>query len=125
MAYFAQLNENNEVLQVISINNKVVGEPELSFPQTEPLGQSFISNELQLSGEWKQTSYNKSFRKNYAGIYFTYDQERDAFIPPKPYTSWLLNEDTCQWEAPVPYPNDGKVYLWNEKTKQWENEDPE
>lgn len=120
MAYFAQINSSNVVQQVISINNSVVHEPDYSFPQTEPFGQVFINQTLKLPGTWKQTSYNKSFRKNYAGIGYTYDPVRDAFIPPKPFPSWILNEATCLWEAPVPYPQDGQPYLWNEETGAWE-----
>jgi hypothetical protein len=70
-------------------------------------------------GEWIQTSYNKTIRKNYAGVGFTYDSTRDAFIPPKPYPSWVLNEDTCQYDSPVPYPDDDKRYEWNEETTNW------
>jgi hypothetical protein len=80
-------------------------------------------------GEWIQTSYNTKggvhqlggtpLRKNYAGIGYTYDRERDAFIPPKPYPSWTLNEDSCLWDPPVPYPTDGKLYQWNEETQEW------
>ena len=72
------------------------------------------------AGEWIETSYNGSIRKNFAGIGFTYDKDRDAFIPPKPFASWLLDEETCRWEAPVPYPNDGNQYRWNEETQSWE-----
>jgi hypothetical protein len=71
----------------------------------------------------KRTSYNGNIRKNYAGIGYTYDAERDAFIPPKPFDSWLLDEDTCQWEAPVPYPTDGFTYTWNEAEVDWELQD--
>lgn len=120
MAYFAQLNSLNNVDQVISINNSVLREPEITFPQTELLGQMFISNVLKLPGDWKQTSYNKSFRKNFAGIGFTYDKARDAFIPPKPFESWILNENSCIWEAPIPYPNDGNTYKWNEVSQSWD-----
>ncbi len=70
-------------------------------------------------GEWIQTSYNNNIRKNYAGVGFTYDSTRDAFIPPKPYPSWVLNEDTCQYDSPVPYPDDDKRYEWNEETTNW------
>ena len=69
---------------------------------------------------WKQTSYNGNIRKNFAGIGYTYDQTRDAFIAPKPYNSWTLNETTCLWEAPVAYPDDGQNYIWNEETQQWD-----
>ena len=119
MAHFAQLDSSNVVQQVISVNNAVVHEPEYAFPQTEPFGQVFINQTLKLSGTWKQTSYNKSFRKNYAGIGYTYDPARDAFIPPKPFPSWGLNEETCLWEPSVAYPNDGQPYVWNEETQSW------
>ena len=105
MAYFAKINNSNFVEQIISISNLVLGEPLNSFPETESIGVDFISNTLKLKGTWKQTSYNKSFRKNYAGIGFYYDQYLNAFIPPKPFQSWNLNEDTCTWEAPVLRPN--------------------
>ena len=72
------------------------------------------------AGEWIQTSYTGSIRKNYAGIGFTYDAELDAFIPPQPYASWFLNEETCNWESPVPYPADSNEYIWNEETQSWE-----
>ena len=73
-----------------------------------------------LGGTWENTSYNGNIRKNDAGIGYSYDSERDAFIPPKPFDSWTLNEETCRWEAPVPYPTDGKVYSWNEDITNWE-----
>lgn len=123
MAYFAQI-ENNIVQQVIKISNQTLDEPTLQFPDTEPLGQSFITNVLGLSGIWKQTSYNASFRKHYAGIGYTYDETLDAFIRPKPYPSWLLDTDTCTWYPPVPYPNDGNMYQWDEATQQWVLFDP-
>ncbi len=115
MAYFAQLDHNNVVLQVISINNKNAPDP---FPESELSGQAFMAS-LCLDGVWRQTSYNGNFRKNYAGIGYTYDPVRDAFIPPKPYLSWLLDENTCLWQPPVPYPTDGQDYDWNEETKSW------
>ena len=80
----------------------------------------FLNNLFNTRDTWIQTSYNGKFRKNFAGISFTYDTKRDAFIAPKPYPSWLLNEDTCKWESPIPYPDDNKNYKWNEATKQWE-----
>ena len=116
MAYFAQI-ENNIVQQVISISN--FDAPDPAPTNSEPLGQAFIANVLKLGGTWKQTSYNGTFRKHYAGIGYTYDDVLDAFIPPKPYPSWLLNTETCEWEAPIPYPNDGKLYYWDEATQQW------
>jgi len=120
MGYFAQINENNIVEQVIAIDNLDLGEPEFTFPETDAIGQVFIANVLKLPGSWKQTSYNNNIRKNYAGIGYTYDLDRDAFIPPKPYESWVLNEESCLWESPVPYPADGTVYTWNEDNQNWE-----
>ena len=93
MAYFAKLN-NGTVERVISVSNSDLGEPASSFPQTEQAGREFISNILCLEGEWLQTSYNASFRRNYAGIGFSYDHGRDAFIPPNPFPSWLLDDET-------------------------------
>lgn len=117
MAYFAQINDSDIVEQVISINNSVLGEPSNSFPNTEPIGIDFISNVLQIPGIWKQTSYNKSFRKNYAGIGYTYDSTRDAFIAPNPYASWILDEESCTWKAPIEKP-DGN-YIWDENELKW------
>ena len=120
MAHFARINENNIVQEVIVVDNNSAA--------TELLGQEFIAS-IGISGTWLQTSYNTlagrhllsgtPFRKNYAGIGFTYDSTRDAFIAPKPYSSWVLTEDTCLWEAPVAYPTDGKDYLWDEATVSW------
>lgn len=111
MAHFAKVVDG-VVTQVI------VAEPEFF--------QTFVDSS---PGEWIQTSYNTHggehklggtpLRKNYAGIGFTYDRTRDAFIPPKPFASWLLNEDTCLWEAPVAMPTDGKLYQWDEATTNW------
>jgi hypothetical protein len=121
MAYFANIDGSGIVLNVISISNLVIGEPEKTFPETEQPGIDFINNTLGFSGEWKQTSYNKNFRKNYAGIGYAYDASRDAFIPPQPFQSWILNENTYTWDSPVPYPNDGEKYEWNEENKEWRN----
>lgn len=118
MGYFAKLT-NGMVEKVISVSNYDLGEPASSFPQTEQAGRDFISNILGLDGEWLQTSYNATFRKNYAGIGFFYDYIKDAFIPPKPFTSWLLDDETCRWIAPVAYPNDGKAYIWDESITSW------
>ena len=82
--------------------------------------QDFLANDLGLGGTWIQTSYNATIRKNYAGIGMVYDSIRDAFIAPKPYASWVLDEETCQWEAPIAYPTDGLVYIWNEELTDWE-----
>lgn len=119
MAHFAKLDENNFVVDVQVIGNRDIGEPEKSFPETEPVGQAFIAS-LGFSGVWKQTSYNKNFRKNYAFIGGKYDSNLDAFINPQPYPSWTLNTGTCQWEPPIEIPKDNKVYLWNENTQSWD-----
>ena len=78
-----------------------------------------MSQDLGLGGTWVQTSYNATIRKNYAGIGYTYDSERDAFIAPKPFDSWELDEETCQWKSPIPYPTDGLMYVWNETEQDW------
>jgi hypothetical protein len=117
MAHFAKLDDRNVVLEVNVVSNETVNN--LPFPESEPVGVAFL---IDLSGgytNWKQTSYNANFRKNYAGVGFTYDANLDAFIAPKPYPSWLLDTNTAQWRAPVPYPTDGKVYVWNEETQSW------
>jgi hypothetical protein len=117
MAHFAQIDENNIVKQVIVVTNEDCGN--LDFPESESLGQNFISS-IGLTGTWKQTSYNSNFRKRYAGLDDTYDEIRDAFLPSKPFSSWVLNEETCLWEAPIERPSDGKVYTWNEDGQSWE-----
>jgi hypothetical protein len=111
MAHYAFLDKNNVVVEVI-----------VGIDETELIeGQ----NPETWYGKFRKktcvrTSYNASIRKNYAGIGFTYDAERDAFIPPKPFESWVLNEDTCNWESPEPYPTDGFTYFWNEEELDWE-----
>ena len=116
MAHFAQLDENNVVLQVIVVhNNELLDE---SGQESEEKGIAFCQS-LFPGTTWKQTSYNASMRKNYAGIGYQYDPVRDAFIPPKPFASWLLNETTCLWGAPTPEPDDGKLYAWDEATTSW------
>lgn len=115
MAHFAQLDENNVVTQVIVVHNNELME---NGVEVETKGIAFCQS-LFPGTAWRQTSYNGSIRKNYAGIGFTYDAQRDAFIAPQPFPSWLLNEGTCQWEAPVPYPTDGKTYRWDEATLSW------
>ena len=115
MAHFAQIDENNIVQQVIVVhNNELLDENGI---EQESKGVEFCKTLLGCN--WIQTSYNAKFRKNYAGQGYTYDSVRDAFIPPKPYNSWILNEDTCQYEAPILYPNDGKPYRWDENTISW------
>lgn len=117
MAHFAKLNANNIVQEVIVVDNLTINN--LPFPESEPVGVDFCKSLYGQDTNWKQTSYNANFRKNYAGIGYTYDDVLDAFIPPQPYPSWLLNTQTCQWEPPVPYPNDGKIYEWDETTQTW------
>jgi hypothetical protein len=115
MAHFAKL-ENNVVTQVIVVSNQDILDEQ--GQESEEKGIAFCSNLL--GGTWKQTSYNGTIRKNYAGIGYTYDEGRDAFIPPKPFNSWLLDETTCQWKAPVDMPTDDKRYTWNEATTSWD-----
>jgi hypothetical protein len=112
MAHFAKLGVGNIIEQVIVVSNDIA--------ITEQSGIDFINKLYNTRDAWKQTSYNNNFRKNFASIGDYYDQQRDAFIPKKLFNSWILNEDTCNWESPIPYPNDGKVYIWNEKTLSWE-----
>ena len=104
MSHWAQIDENNIVTQVL------VG------PNYGDEGEAFFNA---LGGTWIKTSYNGNIRKNYAGIGFVYDATRDAFIGPKPYNSWLLDEDTCRWQAPVPYPTDNLMYEWYEELTDW------
>jgi len=118
MAHFAQLDENNIVTHVIVVGNDDIKDNEGN--ENEEIGIAFCKNLLGLNTIWKQTSYNANIRKNYAGIGYTYDETRDAFIPPKPLDSWILNETTCRWEAPIPYPVDGKRYTWNENELSWD-----
>lgn len=117
MAHFAKLDDNNVVLEINVVSNDALDN--LPYPQSEAKGIVFLANWSGGYTNWKQTSYNANFRKNYAGVNYTYDATLDAFIAPKPYPSWLLNTETCQWQAPVPYPTDGKMYSWDEETQQW------
>jgi len=127
MASFAKI-ENNIVITVHSVVNEVLKDS--NEIEQENIGIEFLKTLYnEPNAIWKQTSYNTNggvhklggtpFRKNHAGIGFTYDSNRDAFIPPKPYNSWVLNETTCLWEAPIAYPNDGQLYIWNEQTLNW------
>jgi hypothetical protein len=118
MAYFAKLGTGNIVEQIISINNAVI--TDANGVEQEQLGNDFINKLYNTRDVWKQTSYNRTFRKNYAGIGYQYDQTRDAFIAPKPFNSWILNESTCLWNAPVAYPQDDNRYTWNESTLTWD-----
>ena len=115
MAHFAQLNDENLVTQVIVVANQDTADQD--GVENEAIGVAFCNNLL--GGRWVQTSYNANIRKNYAGIGYKYDATLDAFIPPQPFASWTLNEETAQWEAPTPYPDDGKRYTWDEETTSW------
>lgn len=115
MAHFAQLDENNIVTQVIVVNNSDISDE--NGNESEAVGVAFCQSLL--GGNWKQTSYNGTICKNYAGIGYQYDSTRDAFIPPKPSASWVLDEESCQWTSPVAYPTDGKIYQWDEPTTSW------
>jgi hypothetical protein len=108
MAHFAELDENDVVLRVLVVPDN-----------QEHRGHEFLSSDLGLGGTWVQTSYNATIRKNYAGIGMTFDRKRDAFIAPQPYDSWLLDEETCRWESPVPYPTDDLMYEWDETITDW------
>jgi len=112
MAHFAKLKVGNIVEKVAVVSNDIA--------TTEQAGVEFLQNLYGDRAVWKQTSYNNNIRKNFAGIGYTYDESRDAFIPPKPFDSWTLNETTCLWEAPVAYPTDGQNYTWNETNQTWE-----
>jgi hypothetical protein len=107
MAHWAEIDENNIVLRVTVGDNNELDE-----------GYQWLLDNL--GGTWIKTSYNATIRKKFAGIGDTFDSSRDAFISPQPYLSWTLDEETCQWVAPIPYPNDDKIYLWDEATLSWQ-----
>ena len=117
MAHFAKIGLNNKVINVVSVHNNEL--LDANGVEQEVLGCQFLEG---ITGwaVWKQTSYNANFRKHFAGIGYTYDEGRDAFIAPKPFNSWVLNEETCNWEAPVAKPNDENKYKWSEENQQWE-----
>ena len=127
MASFAKIGLNNKVIGVHSLHNDVL--KDANGVEQEVLGIDFLTK-LHGWAIWKQTSYNTHggvhslggtpLRKNHAGIGYTYDEDRDAFIPKKPFSSWVLNESTCLWEAPVAKPDDGQRYFWNEETTSWD-----
>ena len=116
MAHFARIDSNNIVIRVHVLNNAVLMK---DGEENEQQGAEFLQNLHDNNDTYIQTSYNHNFRKNYAGRGFTYDQTRDAFIRPKPYPSMVLNEETCDWDYPTPYPDDGKRYYWEEDTTSW------
>jgi hypothetical protein len=127
MATFAKIGLNGKVIEVQSVVNEVLHDS--NGIEQEAIGIDFLTK---LTGYpiWKQTSYNTfggihsnggtPLRKNHASIGYTYDEDRDAFIPKKPFNSWILNEDTCLWESPIPYPQDGSMYKWNEQNQSWD-----
>ena len=127
MASFAKIGLNGKVIEVLSVNNEILKDAD--GIERENIGVDFLTK---LTGYpiWKQTSYNTHggvhssggipLRKNHAGIGYTYDEDRDAFIPKKTFNSWILNENTCLWESPIPYPQDNNKYNWNEQNKSWD-----
>ncbi len=115
MAHFAELNENNEVLRVVVVANQEILDADGN--EQEDIGVNFCQSLF--GGTWVQTSYNGTIRKNFAQIESVYDSTRDAFIAPQPFSSWTLDESTCQWVAPIAYPNDGLEYIWDEATISW------
>ena len=116
MAHFAELDNDNNVLRVVVVdNNDILDE---NGNESEEIGINFCTQLL--GGIWKQTSYNGNFRKNYAGVGYKYDESRNVFIPPKPFESWILEEETCQWVAPIPYPDGDTPHVWNEESGEWE-----
>lgn len=117
MAHFAQIDKNNVVHQVIVVVNDVIIDE--NGNESEQLGIDFLKNLYGENTQWVQTSYNGSFRKNYASPGCRYDVERDAFIPRKQWNSWILNEETCRWEPPVPIPDETNQYAWNEDNLEW------
>lgn len=114
MAHFAQIDEHGTVVQIIVVNNEDILDD--NGQESEAIGKQFCANLL--GGEWVQTSYNNNFRKQYASIGGSYDSPNDVFISDKPYTSWVLDEN-FDWQAPIPVPNDGKFYIWDEETMSW------
>jgi hypothetical protein len=115
MAHFAQLDGFNIVQQVIVVANSEC--LDANGNESEAVGAAFCTNLL--GGRWIQTSYNNTIRARYAGIGYRYDEVRDAFIQPQPFLSWVFDNETLDWKPPVPYPNDGNVYLWNEAQGGW------
>jgi hypothetical protein len=109
MSHWAEIDQDNVVVRVIVADNDDPNNDE---------GQSWVTENL--GGIWVKTSYNGNFRKRFAGIGYTYNADFDAFITPKPFDSWVLEEETCEWKAPAPYPEDGLSYEWNEETLNWE-----
>jgi len=119
MSHFAKIDKDNVVIHISVVDNKDILDN--SGYESEVIGIAYLQSVHgnNTNYRWKQTSYNGTFRKNYAGVGYTYDSTRDAFIAPQNYPSWILNETTCQWESPVAYPDDDKVYAWDELTTNW------
>ena len=117
MAHFAELNSDNQVLRVIVVSNK---DCMVNGVEVEEAGVVFCKTLFGAETIWKQTSYHGNFRKNYAGTGFTYDATKDAFIPPQPFASWVLDESRCIWQPPIDCPVDENVYDWNEDTQTWD-----
>lgn len=128
MAHWAEINENNIVIRVLVGDNDDPANDEGYSWLIENLSGTWIKTSYNaIGGKWRnpetnEITNNPAFRKNYAGIGYIYDEDLDAFIPPKPYESWILNQETCLWEPPIPYPNDDKYYIWNEETISWEKQ---
>ena len=114
MAHFARLDENNIVTQVIVVNNS-----DLLVDGIESENKGIAFCQSLFGGQWKQTSYNRQFRKNFAGVGYVYDNALDAFYAPQPFPSWVFDESTCVWKCPTPYPLDEKLYRWDEPTLTW------
>jgi hypothetical protein len=117
MANFAQLNSENLVIQVLVVSEENCGMK--NFPESEPIGTEYLRSVFGQDTNWAQTSYNGTFRYNYAGINYLFIEESQAFVAPKPYPEWLLNTNTFKWEPPVPYPSTGGPYWWDESTQTW------
>lgn len=122
MAYFAQLDENNVVVRVISVSNEVTSD--IFGDEHEVLGEVFCKNHTRIKNTWKKTSYNNTIRGRFAGVGYSYDEEMNIFMPPKPYPSWVFDRDTINWNPPLEYPSEdltGKKYVWNEDSYQADN----
>ena len=115
MAHFAEIDSEGTVQRVLVVSNDRITQ---DGEEVEELGTAYLQNMIP-DTDWVQTSYNDNFRKRYAGKGYKYDVERDAFIPPQPFPSWLLNEESLSWEAPFPMPDDNKIYKWDEENQSW------
>lgn len=121
MANFAELNEDNKVIRVLVVNNWDINDMENNYSkETEDNGIRFLKQMFGENTKWIQTSYNNNFRVRYASIGDTYDETLDIFVKPKLYSSWILNQSTYEWEPPLPKPEDGNLYFWNENIQDWE-----